>query len=397
MAVSDSVTMHSGGKARIAVLANDTGLGTGQTIAVIQAPAFGSAVPVTGGRVLYSQTTGVPTSDSFTYRVTDSGGTSNTATVSIAFSSNLRIPTAAFSMPAAPPAQAVELVELLSGLNSPVAIASPPGDTQRVFVCQKGGLLRLVPNIATPSLAASPFLDLPTLLSTRGNGVPSKAESMSTTSEQGLLSVAFHPSYATNRQFYIFYSVKVGSTIYERVSMFLRSAADPNLADPNSEKVLIQQVDTADNHNGGDMHFGPDGYLYISFGDEGAQNDSKNNSQTITKNFFSAIARIDVDKKPGSLVLNPHAAIPTDPTDGGVARYAIPADNPYVGATSFIGTAVNPASVRTEFWAVGFRNPWRFSFDSLTGELWVGDVGQGTYEEINVVVKGGNYGWAFRE
>ncbi|RYD72667.1 MAG: hypothetical protein EOP84_22765, partial [Verrucomicrobiaceae bacterium] len=124
------------------------------------------------------------------------------------------------------------------------------------------------------------------------------------------------------------------------------------------------------------------------------QNDSRNNSQTITKDFFSAVARIDVDKKPANLAPNPHAAIPTD---GGVARYSVPADNPYVGATSFNGAAIAPANVRTEFWAVGFRNPWRFHFDSETSELWLADVGQNTYEEVDIVTKGKNYGWAFRE
>jgi len=158
--------------------------------------------------------------------------------------------------------------------------------------------------------------------------------------------------------------------------------------------VLIQQLDEAGNHNGGDLHFGPDGYLYISLGDEGDQNDTRNNSQTITKDFFSAIARIDVDKRPGNLAPNAHASVIKD---GGMARYAVPADNPYVGVTTFNGLAVTPVNVRTEFWAVGLRNPWRFSFDPQTGDLWEGEVGQDTYEEVNIITKGKNYGWAYRE
>ena len=142
------------------------------------------------------------------------------------------------------------------------------------------------------------------------------------------------------------------------------------------------------------MHFGPDGYLYISVGDEGSQFDGFHNSQRIDKNFFSAILRIDVDKKPGSLPPNPHASVPTDT---GVARYAIPPDNPWVGATSFNGLPVDPAAVRTEFYAVGLRNPWRFWFDPPTGELWEGDVGQDAWEEVNLIIKGGNYGWVHRE
>ncbi len=107
------------------------------------------------------------------------------------------------------------------------------------------------------------------------------------------------------------------------------------------------------------MHFGPDGYLYVSLGDEGRQNDQFNNSQKIASDFFSGLLRIDVDKKEGSLEPNPHASVPTD---NGIARYSVPADNPYVGITTFNGSAVTPSAVRTEFWAVGMRNPWRFSF-----------------------------------
>jgi uncharacterized repeat protein (TIGR03806 family) len=237
------------------------------------------------------------------------------------------------------------------------------------------------------------FLDLPALLTSRG-------EAISTSSEQGLLSVAFHPSYATNRFFYVFYSVSAGGSVYERVSRFTTRADNSNAADTTSELVLIQQLDEAGNHNGGDMHFGPDGYLYISLGDEGNQNDSLDNSQTITKDFYSALARIDVDKRPGNVAPNAHAAIPTD---AGVARFSVPIDNPFVHTSAggswngmFNGSAVTDLSlVRTEFWAVGFRNPWRFSFDN--GELWMGDVGQNTYEEVDIVTVGKNFGWAYRE
>jgi uncharacterized repeat protein (TIGR03806 family) len=132
--------------------------------------------------------------------------------------------------------------------------------------------------------------------------------------------------------------------------------------------------------------------LYIATGDEGdgGTGDDYNNAQKIDKDFFSAIMRIDVDKKSSSLTPNPHAAF-------NPGTYKIPADNPFVGATSFNGIAVDPTKVRTEFYAVGFRNPWRFSFDPQTGKIFEGDVGQHTFEEINIVVKGGNYGWSFYE
>src|SRR5207249_2074951 len=131
-------------------------------------------------------------------------------------------------------------------------------------------------------------------------------------------------------------------------------------------------------------------YLYVSLGDEGDQNDAGNNSQRIDKDFFSGMLRIDVDNRPDSLAPNPHAAMSSK-------TYSIPADNPFVGVTSFNGKAVDPTKVRTEFYAVGLRNPWRFSFDPVTGILYCGDVGGDQREEIDIIIKGGNYGWAYRE
>jgi hypothetical protein len=175
----------------------------------------------------------------------------------------------------------------------------------------------------------------------------------------------------------------------DRLSRFQTSDSNPNAGLPASEQILINQIDDAGNHNGGDLHFGPDGYLYVSLGDEGDSNDSLGNSQRINRDFFSGILRIDVDKRPGSLPTNAHPAAS--------ANYAIPPDNPFIGATSFNGLAVNPTTVRTEFWAVGLRNPWRIAFDPMNGTLYCGDVGQGTREEIDIIVKGGNYGWNYRE
>jgi len=395
VAVDDTVTMHRGQKARIAVLANDTGTLSGSTLIVVTPPQFGTAVADGAGRILYTHTTGSPSGDSFTYRVSGPGGMSAPATVTITFSNSLRIANSTLNVPSTPPPLATQLTAAFTGVSNPVAMETPPGETLRLFVCEKGGLLKLFTNISTNTTTPVTFLDLPTLLTSRG-------ETMSTASEQGLLGVAFHPNYATNRFFYVFYSVTKSGSVYERVSRFTTQAGNANAADAASELVLIEQLDQAGNHNGGDLHFGPDGYLYVSFGDEGISNDTLNNSQTITKDFFSAIARIDVDKKPGSLEPNAHAAVPTD---AGVARFSVPVDNPFVhtslGGTwggTFNGSAVaNLALVRSEFWAVGLRNPWRFSFDAQNGELWVGDVGQDAYEEVDVVTKGGNYGWAFRE
>lgn len=263
----------------------------------------------------------------------------------------------------------------LPTFSAPVCITSPPGETNRLFVCEHDGHIVVVTNLANPMRTV--FMDL----SSRVN----------LTGEAGLCGLAFHPGYATNGYFYVFYSGRTNGGLCEFVSRFHVSAANTNQGDASSETQLFAQPDRANNHNGGDVHFGPDGYLYVSVGDEGDQDNSFHNAQHINSNFFSGILRIDVDKRPGNLTPNPdaHALV--------TANYAIPSDNPFVGATSFDGITINSSQVRTEFWAVGMRNPWRFTFDPLTGIMYCGDVGQDTVEEVNIVTKGGNYGWASYE
>jgi glucose/arabinose dehydrogenase/mono/diheme cytochrome c family protein len=201
--------------------------------------------------------------------------------------------------------------------------------------------------------------------------------------------LAFHPGYQTNRYFFVFY-VTTGAR-RDQLSRFEIASTNSNVGLTNSEVVLFSQPDDFSNHNAGDLHFGPDGYLYVSLGDEGDANDTGANSQRIDKDFFSGILRLDVDKKPGSLVPTPHPAI-ASPTN-----YAVPTNNPFIGRTTFNGLPLT-GNLRTEFWAVGLRNPWRFSFDYVTGLLYVGDVGQGAREEVDVIEKGGNnYGWNYRE
>ncbi len=389
VAVADAAVVHAGQKHRIPVLQNDTGLITVGSVVITQAPSKGSAVPQSDGTVVYVAQASATGTDVFSYQVAGPGGTASPVAVNITIPAALKIPVTGLNVPASPPPTTYALTPAFGTLSfsSPTCLESPPAEALRLFVCEKGGLLRVIPNVTAATPTAATFLDLPTLLGTR-------SETLSTNSEQGLLGVAFHPNFASNRFLYVFYSVTRGGITYERLSRFTAQAGNPNLADTASELVLLEQADDAGNHNGGDLHFGPDGYLYVSLGDEGNQNDSLNNSQNIAKDFFSGILRIDVDKKPGSLYPNLHAAVLRD---AGVARYAVPPDNPFVGVTTFNGTAVVAANVRTEFWAVGLRNPWRMSFDSATGELWVGDVGSNTLEEVDVVTRGGNYGWAFRE
>ncbi len=256
----------------------------------------------------------------------------------------------------------------------PVGIVTPPGETRRLFILEQRGVISVIPDLEAPQKET--FLDLSADTAFQG--------------ESGLLGLAFHPQYASNRTFYVFYTTRIDGQRIQRVARFLTDSQNANRALRDSEQPLIDQVDEASNHNGGDLHFGPDGYLYIALGDEGGANDRYDNGRFLDRDFFAAIARIDVDKLPGSLPPNAHPAVYPD-------TYTIPPDNPFIGTTTFLGNSVNPEEVRTEFWAVGLRNPWRMHFDQATGRLYVGDVGQSSREEINVIERGKHYGWSYRE
>ncbi|MGC6564097.1 MAG: PQQ-dependent sugar dehydrogenase [Akkermansiaceae bacterium] len=311
-----------------------------------------------------------------------------------------RVANTTITLPDTPPATVIEVVNAFPGVSfsSPVCLRSPNGETRRLFVCEKGGDLELVPDVTAPTPTKTTFLDLDVILSSRG-------ESLLTSSEQGLLAVAFHPDYDTNGFFFTVYNVRSGGVNYQRLSRWHDPNINDTIADPNSEDVLIEMINGASNHNGGDLHFGPDGYLYMSWGDEGGQNDSLNNAQFLDKDFWSSVTRIDVD-------LEPEDYTPSDGTGsddenvrpnnhpavklvGGHPLYEIPSDNPWVGATTFNGVSVDPTQTRTEFAVVGLRNPWRMSFDG--NDLWIGDVGQGSREEIIIAEVGSNHAWPWFE
>lgn len=396
---ADTVTLRHGSKARVKVLANDTGEIARASLTIEQQPTHGTATAMPDGTILYTSGNDGATSDSLVYRVSNTTGQSSTATLTITLSDDLKIPNPGISVPANPPATSYALNNAFGNLTfaRPVAISSPPGDTQRVFICEKAGVIRLVPDVTAAAPTSTTFLDLATLV----NGRTGEVFFPDPGGESGLLSVAFHPQYATNRYFYVFYSVTKGTSNYQRVSRFATKANDPNSADTSEEVILIDQIDHAPNHNGGDMHFGPDGYLYISVGDEGGSSDNLSNSQRIERDLFAGILRIDVDKKAGNIEPTIHDAIPRKE---GLARFSIPIDNPFVhtslGGTwtgTYNGANVPLASVRREFWATGLRNPWRMGFDPATGALWCADVGQDSYEEVNIITRGGNYGWVYRE
>jgi glucose/arabinose dehydrogenase len=400
VAMPDSVTMQRGQKALLSVLKNDRGPLTPQTVVLVSPPSAGTAKVGADGAILYTNTQTGAAGDTFSYRVAGPGGLSNTTPVTVTFSEALRITNPALEMPASPPATAFQLVDALPGVTftEPICLATVPGDNRRLFVGERMAKIQLVPDVTAAQPKKQLFLDLHQVVAGR---TPTETLANWVLGENGLLGLAFHPQHATNGYFYVAYTVRIGGIHYQRISRFRRSTGDPNVADPASELILLQQLDEGFNHNGGDLHFGPDGYLYYAAGDEDNPNDYRNNSQRIHLDFFAGIFRIDVDKKPGNLEPNAHAAIPTD---DGIARFSVPIDNPFVH-TSLGGTwdgkyndvPVSLPAVRMEFWATGLRHPWRMSFDSQTGELWAGDVGQGTYEEVNLIVKGGNYGWVYRE
>lgn len=306
-----------------------------------------------------------------------------------------RVPNTTLNLPATPPQSGFAAAPAFGGLTftDPLVVAAPPGETNRLFVAEQDGIIAVITNLAAPTRTV--FLNISSQVV---GGVP--------TDERGLLGFAIHPGFATNGYIFVYYSSTsvvttnlngtVNTGLHECLSRFTVSAGNPNAANPSSEVRLLVMPDDYSNHNGGCLQFGPDGYLYVSTGDEGDANDTGQNSQRIDKDLWAGVLRLDVDARPGSLMPNPHASQRFTGWNG-VVNYRIPADNPFIGATSFIGSAINTNQLRTEFWAVGLRNPWRFSFDSVTGDLYLGDVGQNVVEEIDIITRGGNYGWAYRE
>lgn len=299
-----------------------------------------------------------------------------------------RFTPAAVNMPLVPATKGYRyvLTDAFPGLQftNPVWVVTPPGETNRIYVIERRGIIYEVPDLRSPK--TNVFMNITDRV----------ASDWDAKKVEGLSSLAFHPGFATNGLFYVTYTCvttnsPLGTGNHNRLSRF-QILRNSHFGNPDSEVVLISQYDRGDGHNFNDVAFGPDGYLYMSTGDEGdgGGGDDFHNSQRIDANFFSGMIRIDVDKRPGNLAPNPHPAISGH-------DYLVPADNPWVGATSFDNSPVNPNAVRTEFYAVGLRNPWRFSFDPLTDEIYEGDVGQHKREEINVIVKGGNYGWSYTE
>ncbi|MDX2041838.1 MAG: PQQ-dependent sugar dehydrogenase [Acidobacteriota bacterium] len=248
----------------------------------------------------------------------------------------------------------IQLQQFATGFSFPILMTSARDSSNRIFIVERTGKIQLM-TPGTTSPLPTPFLDLTAkVLTTTGIG-----------DERGLLGLAFHPQFKTNRRFFVNYTRRNdGATV---ISEFTASAANANVAD-TTEKPILTITQPFSNHNGGMMDFGKDGFLYIGMGDGGSANDPGNRSQNIEE-LLGKFLRIDVD--------TPNGAVP----------YSSPSTNPFFGAT--------PG--RDEIYSTGWRNPWRWSFDRQTGELYAGDVGQNAIEEIDIVTLGGNYGWRVLE
>ncbi len=237
--------------------------------------------------------------------------------------------------------------------DRPVGIYHAGDESNRLFVLEQAGVIYVFENSKTVN-SATVFLDIRDRVNDEGY-------------EEGLLGLAFHPDYENNHYFYVDYTA--ANPRRTVIARYQANPDNPNKADKNSEFVILEVEQPYRNHNGGQISFGPDGYLYIALGDGGSGGDPKGNGQNL-QTLLGSILRIDVD----------------NPSNG--RNYGIPSDNPFAG---------NTEGYREEIYAYGLRNPWRFSFDPETDQLWAADVGQENWEEIDIIKKGKNYGWNIME
>lgn len=255
----------------------------------------------------------------------------------------------------------LNLVEVASGFNAPVAIANANDGSDRLFVVEQAGVIKILDIVNDFTILPTDFLDISGRVRSGG--------------ERGLLGLSFHPDFPNTPHFYVNYTFEEGGQLKTKIERYSLSA-DPNIADANSNLQILEVDQPYSNHNAGDLKFGPDGYLYVTMGDGGAANDPDSLSQNVT-NLLGSLLRVDVD-------------VDDFPLDA-KKNYGIPANNPFVTNPDFA----------SEIWAYGLRNPWRISFDRETGDLFIADVGQNEIEEVNKQLStstgGENYGWSCKE
>ena len=245
----------------------------------------------------------------------------------------------------------ISLTQVASGFSNPLGLEQPNDNSGRLFVVEQAGTIRI---IQSGSVLGTPFLNITSRVTSGG--------------ETGLLGLAFHPSYSQNGHFYVNYTRTNAGQLQTVIAEYTAAPANSNQVDPSTERILLIQNQPFSNHNGGQLTFGPDGFLYIGLGDGGGSGDPNGNGQN-KNTLLGKMLRIGVDQ--------PFAA---------GKQYAVPADNPFAGGGG-----------SPEIFAYGFRNPWRFSFDSTTSRFFVADVGQDAFEEVDIVTNGANYGWNVME
>jgi glucose/arabinose dehydrogenase len=336
--------------ASVTVSAPGTNLQVGQTIQLT------ATARDAGGAVVEGQTFSWATSSAAVASVTEDGLVTGLASGEVEIrattgevSGSIDLSVTATAPP--PGAGTPALEQVVTGLSFPLYLTSPPNDG-RLFVVEKGGTIRIIKD---GGLLPTPFLDISSQVSGRR--------------EQGLLGLAFPPGYGSSGRFFIHYTDPAGDT---RVSM-LQVSSNPDQADPSTETVLLTVDQPGPSHNGGQILFGPDGFLYIGLGDGGSRDGNDRGRGQSLADLLGSILRIDVS--------------------AGAAAYTVPSDNPFVGQ----------AGARAEIWSYGLRNPWRFTFDRSNGDLYIADVGEQDWEEVNRsssaegAGRGLNYGWSVME
>lgn len=408
IANNDSYTVRKSGSSKLNILNNDTGNYLLNSLQVTSSPVNGTISINYDGSLNYQHNGGDETSDSFQYQIADASNNTSTGTVTLTISNELRIETNYVQMPDAPPETSSDLTfyDAFPGITFNVAngFNSIPNVEDKLLVVEGTGKVYLVDKINIDPEKIE-ILDISDRIFEEG--------------ERAMKSIAAHPNWLDNGYVFVTYNfVDDWSTFANtsgsynnsyRISRFTMSRSYPYSIDVNSEKVLIQQELEGKWHSVSSLQFGPDGYLYYGSGDDedDAQKDSFSNSQYIDKNYLSGLFRIDVDLEPGDLGTgsldddnvfpNSH---PSVVLHNGIPGYEVPADNPFIGATSFNNINVNPNNVIKEFFIVGLRNPWQFSLedynnDGVLDEVWIGDVGYDASGEIGRYTAGANGGWAW--
>ena len=425
LAAADPIIVPLSGAITFNPLANDSlPLGNAHQSITVSSPAAGTASVDPQTRTIKYQHTGSSTgTDQFTYTTNDVTGIASSATVSVTITDSPRIAATTLNMPpSAPSGGQLQIVDALPGLTfaGAVSMTSVPGSPKALLIASINGNVWMIPDTTAATPVSKELFNLAGLSNfTRGRSI---------------YSITCHPGFATNGLMIVNYQGdgsrlpplnqiphldnNLGDTDVScdlRVSGFTISAANlqtlltsaDSVALANAKAAVlaseIPYLNLAEQHlfhSINDCHFGPDGFLYVSFGDEGDQGEPYLNAQKITRDQFSSIIRIDVNRTNGNPEPNPHYAIPINPSTG-FANFSIPPNNPYAGPNPVFNSQPIPAAdltkVRTEIWATGLRNPFKFEIDPPTGEVWVGDVGMDRWEEVSILRSGDNAGWSYWE